>query len=79
MSSGRKPEIILKTDEMDIRLELERDGKFAAKSTGWDEKRVYFEGDKLEIAVVRGRWVLTRVPAGPKPAAAPVEHYFPTE
>jgi hypothetical protein len=34
----REPQIILKTDKRNIHLELGRDGKFAAKSTGWDEK-----------------------------------------
>jgi hypothetical protein len=33
--TGRKPEIILKTDERDIRLDLGRGGKFTAKSSGW--------------------------------------------
>jgi hypothetical protein len=77
--TGRKPEIILKTDERNIVIELGRDEKFAAKSSGWDENKVILEGDKLEVAVVAGRRVVTHVPAGPKPAAAPVEHYFPTE
>ena len=31
-------------------LELGLEGKFAAKSTGWDENRVLVEGDQLEIA-----------------------------
>ena len=52
--------------------------KIRRESSGWDENKVFLEGDKLEIAVVGGRWVLTQVSAGPKPAAAPVEHYFPT-
>jgi hypothetical protein len=41
---SRHPEIILKTDERKVILELEKDGKFAAKSTGWDENRVFLEG-----------------------------------
>ena len=45
---------ILKTDERKIVLEL-TGGKFAAKSTGWDENRVFLEGDKLEVAVKNGR------------------------
>jgi len=47
----REPQIILKTDERKIHLELGLEGKFAAKSTGWDENRVLVEGDQLEIAV----------------------------
>jgi len=34
----REPQIILKTDERKVVLELGLEGKFAAKSTGWDEK-----------------------------------------
>ena len=79
MVIGREPETILKTDERNIYLELGRGGKFAAKSSGWDENKAFLESDKLEVAVVNGRWVLTHVPAGPKPVSAPVEHYFPTE
>jgi hypothetical protein len=52
--------------------------KFAAKSIGWDESRVFVEGDKLEVAVKNGRWVLTHLPAKP-PAPKRVEHYFPTD
>jgi hypothetical protein len=74
----RERQIILKTDERNIHLELGRDGKFAAKSTGWDENRVFLEGDNLEIAVVNGRLVLTHLPAEPR-KPEPVRHYFPTE
>jgi hypothetical protein len=52
--SKREPQIILKTDERQIGLELGREGKFAVKSTGWDENRVFLEGDKLEVAVRDG-------------------------
>ena len=40
----REPQIILKTDERKVMLELGLEGKFAAKSTGWDENRVFLEG-----------------------------------
>jgi hypothetical protein len=33
----REPQIILKTDERKVVLGLGLEGKFAAKSTGWDE------------------------------------------
>jgi hypothetical protein len=59
-------------------LELGLEGKFAAKSTGWDENRVFLEGDTLEITVKGGRWVLTHLPtkpATPKPAL----HYWPDD
>jgi hypothetical protein len=50
--------------------------KFAAKSSGWDENRIFFEGDVREAEVCNGRWVLTRVPAGPRPAPPPAQHFF---
>jgi hypothetical protein len=60
-------------------LELGLGGKFTARSTAWDENRVFLEGDKLEVAMVNGRWVLTALLKGPAPAPNPVQHYFPTE
>jgi hypothetical protein len=72
----REPQIILKTRERTFVLELGMKGKFAVKSTVWDENRVFLEGDRLEVAVVRGRWVLTHLPAKPQPPN-PVLHYFP--
>ena len=78
MNKERKRETILKTDRRDLFLELGQGGKFSAKSSGWDENRVFLEGDVLEVSVVRGAWVLTHVPAKPKVSSTPlVEHYFP--
>jgi hypothetical protein len=74
-----KPQILLKTDQRTLVLELGLQGKFQAKATSWDENMVFLEGDVLEVAVRNGRWVLTRRPAGPPPPPKPVEHYFPTE
>ena|SRR6476620_5180494 len=54
--SKREPQIILKTDERKVELELGLEGKFAAQSTGWDENQVFLEDDKLEVAVENGRW-----------------------
>jgi hypothetical protein len=59
----RQTQIILKTKERNLLLEVGRDGKFVAKTVGWDENRVFLEGDKLEVAVKSGRWVLTHLPA----------------
>jgi len=71
----REPQIILKTDERKVVLELGLEGKFTAKSTGWDENRVFLEGDTLQIAVKNGRRVITHLPAKPvKPK--PVRHYW---
>ena len=76
--SEREPQIIRKTDERKVVLELGLDGKFAAKSTCWDENRVFLEGDKRVVEVKNGRWVLIHEPA--KPAApTPVLHYFPDD
>jgi hypothetical protein len=41
MSKGREPQIILKTDQRTVVLELGVGGKFAAKSSGWDENRTF--------------------------------------
>jgi len=60
-------------------LELGLGGKFQAKSSGWDENRTFLEGDVLVVAVRNGRWVLTHLTHGPRPAAPAPEHYFPTE
>jgi hypothetical protein len=50
---GKTPErqIILKTDQRTVLLELGLGGKFQAKSSGWDENRTFLEGDVLEVAV----------------------------
>jgi hypothetical protein len=47
-----------------------------AKSSGWEEKSSFLEGDKLEVAVKNGRWVLALPPAGPRPAAELLRCYF---
>ena len=61
----REPQIILKTDKRKLVLELGLGGKFTARSTAWDENRVFLEGDNLEVAVNNIRWVLTALPAKP--------------
>ena len=74
----REPQIILKTDERKVVLELSLEGKFAAKSTGRDENRVFLEGDTLQIAVKNGCRVITHLPAKPvKPKL--VLHYRPDD
>jgi hypothetical protein len=79
MGKVRERQIIVKTDQRTVILELSLGVKFQAKSSGWDENRVFLEGDVLEVAVRNGRWVLTHVPAAPRPDPAPAGHYFPTE
>jgi hypothetical protein len=39
----------------------------------------FLEGDKLEVAVKNDRWVLTHLPAGPRPAAELLRCYFPDD
>jgi hypothetical protein len=58
LGNGREPQVILKTDQRTILLELGLGGKFLAKSSGWDENQIFLEGDVLEVAVRNGRWVL---------------------
>jgi hypothetical protein len=79
MGKSREPQIIPKTGQRNVILELGLGGKFQAKSSGWDENRTFLEGAALEVAVRNGRWVLTHVPAGPRAAPPPAQHDFPTE
>jgi hypothetical protein len=77
MGKGREPQIILKTDQRNVILELDLGGKFAAKSRGWDKNRVFLEGDVLEITVRNG--VLCHVPAEPaRPRRRPSTIFRPT-
>ena len=75
----REQQIILKTDQRNVLLEMGLGGKFQAKSSRWDENRTFLEGDVFEVALRNGRWVLTHVPAKPPSAPPPAQHYFPTE
>ena len=59
MGIGRTPEVILKSDERTVILELGTRGKFSAKTSAWDENKVLLERDHLDIKVKDGRWVLT--------------------
>jgi hypothetical protein len=68
----------LKTEERKIHLEIGLGGNSPRNQPGWDENRVFLEGDKLEVAVVKGRRVLTAVPSKPS-APKPVQHYFPAD
>jgi hypothetical protein len=63
MGKTRERQIILKTDQRNILLEMGREGKFTAKSSGWDESRVFLKDDN-EVAVKNGRWMMTHLPAG---------------
>jgi hypothetical protein len=49
MGKGRERQIILKTDQRTLLLELGLGGKFQAKSSGWDGNRTFLEGDVLEV------------------------------
>jgi hypothetical protein len=60
------------------RPRLGHHGKFVAQIKQLRSKPSFPEGDKLEVAVKSGRWVLMRLPAAPR-RPAPVRHYFPTE
>jgi hypothetical protein len=55
MGKTREPQIILKTDQRTIIQELGLGGKFQAKSSGWDENRMFLEGDVLEVVSTAGR------------------------
>jgi hypothetical protein len=79
MGKDREPEIVLKTDQRTVLLEMGLGGKFQQKSSAWDENRTFLEGDVLEVEYAMAASVLTHVPAGPRPAPPPAQHYFPTE
>jgi hypothetical protein len=44
MGKGREPQIILKTDQRTVLLEMGLGGKFQQKSSAWDENRTFLEG-----------------------------------
>jgi hypothetical protein len=79
MGKGRERQIILKTDQRTVLLEMGLGGKFQQKSSAWDENRTFLEGDVLEVEYAMAARVLTHVPGGPRPAPPPAQHYFPTE
>jgi hypothetical protein len=76
--SKREPHIILKTDERSTVLELEREGKAAAKSIGWGENRVFLRAKSSRSPSRTGHLVLTHLPAGPRPAAERSDSIFRT-
>jgi hypothetical protein len=51
-----RPEILLKTDNKTVVLELERDGKFVAKSAPWEDNKVMLPGERLHLQIVDGQW-----------------------
>jgi hypothetical protein len=53
MSKRREPEVILKTDERRIILDLGLERKFTARSGAWDDSKVSLEGDKLGFGQAR--------------------------
>jgi len=77
MGKVQERQIILKTDHRTVSWSWAGGEEFQAKSAGWDENRIFLEGDFLEVSVRNGRWVLTHVPARPRPAPPPAQHYFP--
>jgi hypothetical protein len=79
MGKDRERQVILKTDQRTVLLEMGLGGKFQQKSSAWDENRTFLEGDVLEVEYAMAARVLTHVPAGPRPAPPPAQHYFPTE
>jgi hypothetical protein len=56
MGKGREPQIILKTEERTIFLEMGLGGKFEAKSSGWGENRPFSKAMflKLQYAMAAG-------------------------
>jgi hypothetical protein len=79
MGKSREPQIILKTDQRNLILELGLGGKFQAKSSGWNENRTFLEGDDLEVTVRNGGWGANPRSGRTAPGTPPAQHYFPTE
>jgi hypothetical protein len=73
-----EPQIVLKTDQRTILLELGLGGKSEANQAAGMRTEFFLEGDKLEVSVKNSRCVPTHLPAGPRSKAPPVQHYFPT-
>ena len=67
MGKGRTPEVILKTDQRTVVLELGTGGKFSAKSSGWDENKVFLEGDHLDKRPLGADASTGRAPESPDP------------
>ena len=66
-----EPEILLKTGTKTIVLELGHEGKFSARAQGWDENQVIKSGEKIELSVVHGQWLIVKMqPAGHSPGKA---------
>jgi hypothetical protein len=63
MGKGRERQIILKTDQRTVLLEMGLGGKFQQKSSAWDENRTFLEGDVLEVEYAMAARLLTHVPA----------------
>ncbi len=53
-------ETLLRTDSKVITLELLREGKFAVKSTAWEQHKVLEPGWYLRAEVVQGQWVISK-------------------
>jgi hypothetical protein len=68
-----------KTDQRNMLLEMGRKGEIQCKVKRLGRELGFPRGDVLEVSVRNGRWVLTHVPAGPKPKHEPAQHYFPAE
>jgi hypothetical protein len=51
------------------------EGKFSAKATGWDENKVIKPGEKIEISLAEGHWLIVKVPP-PAVEADPAQDAF---
>jgi hypothetical protein len=78
MGKGRERQIILKTDQRTLLLELGLGGKFQAHQADGTSAESFSKAMflKLQYTMVD---LLTHIQAGPRPAPRPAQHYFPTE
>ena len=49
MGKGRERQITSRRATRTLLLELSLGGKLQAKSSGWDKKRIFLDGDVLEV------------------------------
>jgi hypothetical protein len=73
--SKERPEILLKTDTKTIMLELGHEEKFSARAMGWTKIQVIKPGEKIEISLPEGRWLIVKMPP-PAPAEREVVEDF---
>ena len=61
--SNERPKILLKTDTETITLGARARGEILSNTKGMRRTQVTKPGEKIEISVVHGRWLIVKMPA----------------